>query len=235
MFSWFHVAHSCEPCGVSEPLFTFWLIDAHSKHSGWGSEWHVTKGYRWEDERMMWTLAHSSRRAARETDKQADTDGGRHREVFRDEGWRTVKTTWTACGLEVEWVWIFIRLYPIGVVWEKGTVWPSSFGSAITADIWICGRADWILSKHPQESYSWWIITSCVPVCNTNSSRRTMTNISSLFSDSVEAFYSRANKLQSEIVQCTFTCGPVTARYCLNSFLILMPMQYFIVPFFQKN
>lgn len=136
----------CNPQSqISLCLTRVWAVDRQSKHGGWGSGGTHEKGYRSEDKHMTRTLACSARAC-----------GGRRREVggvpargYRDESWRTVRTTWT--GPAVEWVWIFIRLYLVGVVWEKGNIWPSGFASTITADIWICGQADWIRGKHQRE------------------------------------------------------------------------------------
>lgn len=170
---------------------------------------------------------HANRLAARQTSRQtlmeADTENWG---VYRGPGIQRRGLTNSKDNLNAipasSWMsLIFIRLYPIGVKWEKGTVWPSSFGSAITADIWICGQADWLHSKHQLKGYSWWIITSCVPGRIANCSRRTMNNnrVSCLFTKSewhpdplLRPLSQELQKLQSEIVNT-------------NTFLLMYQLQ----------
>lgn len=234
MFSCFQIAPSWQPCNV---LSQFWLCLTKGQAVDTANMVGEKAGDMWQRLRMR-RQAHdmnlSPLGSCTQTDLQLDRPAGRlwwrqtqrtggctEARGYRDEGWRTVKTTWTPYRPAVEWVWFFIRLYPIGVKWEKGTVWPSSFGSAITADIWICGQADWLHSKHQLKGYSWWIITSCVPGRIANCSRRTMNNnrVSCLFTKSewhpdplLRPFSQELQKLQSEIVNT-------------NTFLLMYQLQ----------
>lgn len=140
------------------------------------------------DEHMTWTLAHSCMPTDTQPARQTSMWGHWCRQT--DEGkWECNKAVWYTgrqterkthrraernTGAAAEWVWIPIRLYPAVVVSEKGTVWPSSLGSAIRADIWICREAKRIYSKHHPR-----IITTCNPVKN----QKNILRVSVLFAD----------------------------------------------------